>query len=88
MINIVKKDTDTFKEKYFSRILDEYKARIMIKKGNIKEACDLLYKCIEKAQEYYQFDDKYVRLLGDYGEILYEKGEYKAALGYFDKAKT
>ncbi len=52
----------------------KYTARILLKKGKFKEANDKFEETIQYHIKYHIDEDvEYVNLLGDYGEVMFEK---------------
>ncbi|KRW99762.1 hypothetical protein PPERSA_07839 [Pseudocohnilembus persalinus] len=84
--DVILPDCDMYRDVYFKRILKEIEGRILVKTGQYVEGITNFEWCIKWASINKQVDYKHVQMLGDYGEILYERSHYDQALQIYNTA--
>ncbi|EAR94374.2 hypothetical protein TTHERM_00049190 (macronuclear) [Tetrahymena thermophila SB210] len=87
LIEITKKDCTQVKDYYYYDLLEQLTARLLVKKGKISEA----NKKFEETKIHLEKNSlndtpEYVIFLGDFGELVYERGFHQGALNLFKEA--
>ena len=88
ILTTVKEDCKALNDTFFSRILNEIYGKILIKRGKIENGMQVLKGAIVQGETYYHDDASFGKLLGDFGDLLYNNGKVTEAEIYYMKANN
>lgn len=88
LIDLFKKDCNDLKDTFFIRTLYEIEAKVLLKQGKIDESLEKYQKVIQHAKTYHHDDVGFGKILGDYADVLFQKGKTEEAEAYYKTART
>jgi len=88
LIGLFKKDCTELRDTFFIRSLDEIEAKVLLKQGKIEESLEKYQAVIQHAKNNHHDDVGYGRVLGDYADILLQKGRTEEAEAYYKASKS
>jgi len=87
LVQLFKDDSKTLKDQFFIRILEEIEAKILIRQGKTTDALRKLDKLKLHGDSYYHDDLGFGKILGDIGDISFERGDLEQAEINYRRAK-
>ena len=88
LIDLFKKDCTDLKDTFFIRSLNEIEAKVLLKQGKIEDSSEKYQKVIQQGKANHHDDVGYGRILGDYADILFQKGKTEEAEAYYKAARA
>ena len=68
---------EIYNDHYHERIILEYEARILIRQGKLDDSIKKFEEALGISKKYNHSDNGLIILLGDYSEVLKERGHYQ-----------
>jgi len=88
LIDLFKKDCNELKDTFFIRSLLELEAKVSLKQGKVDKSLEEYQKVIQHGKNYHHDDAGYGKVLGDYADILFQKGKIEEAEAYYKAARS
>lgn len=86
LINKTHDECIILKDKYFQRILNQFNAKIFIRKGQFKQAIEKFEIVEKEAKENFINDLDLAAFYGDFAEIHFERGEFEKSARLFEES--
>lgn len=79
LIDSLKQDIKTFNDTFYSRVVVEYHARILLKQGKLDDSIKHFEEAIAIGKQYFHADPTMAVLYGDYAELLHQRKHFEEA---------